>query len=93
MSEKKSQPANLSHSSIQCEDLISQINNLVKKIKAGRATVAEFNLCKKLTKYLKNFINKFSDIDEFDKWVAKETIEMSEYTCARYDRTSISDKI
>lgn len=93
MSEKKSQPANSSHSSIKCEDLVSQINDLVKKIKIGNATISELNLCKKLTKYLKNFINKFSDIDEFDRWVAKETIEMSEYTCARYDRSKISDKI
>jgi hypothetical protein len=92
MSEKKSQRANSSHN-IKCEDLVTQINNLVKKIKIGNATVAELNLCKKLTKYLKNFISKFSDIDEFDKWVAQETIEMSEYTCARYDRSAISDKI
>lgn len=89
---KKSQRVNSSNN-IKCEDIIDQINNLIKKIRRGTASAMDITSCKKLTDYLQQFINNFSDIDEFDKWVAKEIIEMSRYTCEKYDRSLSSDKI
>ena len=92
MSEKKFQQANLSHN-INCQDIVSEINRLVKKIKIGRANSNDINLCKKLTNYLQQFINKFTDIDDIDKWIANETISMSKFECDKYDRRVINDKI
>jgi uncharacterized protein YwgA len=92
MSAKKSQRVNLSHKS-GCEDIISEINKLVKKIKSGTASVKELQICEKLTDTLQNVIKSFADIDNFDRWVAKETIEMSRYTCKKYGSYSVNDKI
>lgn len=93
MSARKSQRVNLSPNSIKCEDVVDQISTLVKKIKSGLASKNDIANCKKLTGYLQKFISNFQDIDEFDRWVAKETIEMSNYTCARYERSALNDKI
>lgn len=82
-----------SYHNIRCEDIVDQINNLIKKIKHGTASKKDFKLCNTLTDYLQKFVNNFTDIDEFDKWVAVETIEMSRYTCDKYDRSPSSDKI
>lgn len=92
MSARKFQQVNLSHD-IKCNSIVDQITLLIKKIKSGNFTESDYSLCKKLTEYLQNFISKFSDIDEFDRWVATETIEMSKYTCEKYDRSPSNDKI
>lgn len=92
MSGKKYQRVN-SYNNIKCEDVVDQINNLIKKIKHGTASKKEFILCKSLTDYLQKFVSNFTEIDEFDKWVAVETIEMSRYTCDKYERSRSSDKI
>lgn len=92
MSAKRSQRVNSSHK-VKCEDIISEINNLVKKIKNGTATVKDLQICEKLTDTLQNVIKGFADIDNFDKWVAKETIEMSRYTCKKYGSPEMNDKI
>lgn len=73
--------------------MTSQINNLVKKIKNGSATIKDLQVCEKLTDTLQNVLNSFTDIDPFDKWVAKETIEMSRYACKKYGSGPIDDKI
>lgn len=92
MSAKKYQRVNSSHK-VKCEDIISEINNLVKKIKNGTASVKELQICEKLTDTLQNVLKGFADIDNFDRWVAKETIEMSRYTCKKYGATAANDKI
>jgi len=92
MSAKKYQRVN-SSPSIKCEDIVSEINNLVKKIKAGTATVKDLQICEKLTDTLQNVLKTFTDIDAFDTWVAKETIEMSRYTCKKYGHLPMNDKI
>jgi hypothetical protein len=92
MSAKRSQRVNSSHD-LECEDIVSQINLLVKKIKCGTATVKELQICEKLTDALQNVLKSFSDIDAFDRWVAKETIEMSRYTCKKYGSAPANDKI
>jgi len=78
---------------IRCEDIVSQINSLLKKIKGGSATLKDLEICEKLTDSLQNVLKGFTDIDAFDRWVAKETIEMSRYTCKRYGSVSMNDKI
>lgn len=92
MSAKKYRQVNSSHE-IKCEDIISQINLLVKKMKAGKASVKDMQVCEKLTESLQNVLKSFSDIDAFDRWVAKETIEMSLYTCRKYGSSVQNDKI
>jgi hypothetical protein len=92
MSEKKYQQVN-SSPKIKCDDIVSQINILVKKIKDGRATVRDLQICEKLTDTLQNVLKGFTDIDAMDRWIAKETIEMSRYTCNRYGTSRESDKI
>lgn len=92
MSAKKYQRVNSSHN-IKCEDIISEINLLVKKIKSGTASVKDLQICEKLTDTLQNVLRGFTDIDAFDRWVAKETIEMSRYTCKKYGAPYDSDKI
>ena len=92
MSVKKSRQVNSSHE-IKCDDIISQINLLVKKIKSGTASVKDMQVCEKLTDSLQNVLKGFSDIDAFDRWVAKETIEMSRYTCKKYGSIAQNDKI
>ncbi len=92
MSAKRSQRVN-SSPNIKCDDIISEINLLVKKIKNGGATVKDLQICEKLTDTLQNVLKGFSDIDAFDRWVAKETIEMSRYTCKKYGQVSRNDKI
>lgn len=83
---------NLSHD-IKCQGIVDQIFILLKKIKSGSCTEKDISLCKKLTNYLQSLVSKFSDIDEFDRWIANETIEMSKYTCDKYERSLQSDKI
>jgi hypothetical protein len=92
MSAKRYQRVNSSHN-IKCEDIVSEINLLVKKIKSGSATLKDLQICEKLTDTLQNVLKGFSDIDAFDRWVAKETIEMSRYTCKKYGSTPVNDKI
>lgn len=92
MSVKKSPRVNSSHE-VRCDDIISEINKLVKKIKNGSASVKELQVCEKLTDTLQNVVKGFADIDNFDRWVAKETIEMSRYTCKKYGAPSANDKI
>lgn len=92
MSVKKYQPMNSSHK-VQCDDIIYEINLLVKKIKSGTASIREKQLCEKLTDTLQNVLRVFSDIDSKDRWVAKETIEMSKYTCEKYGSPAVNDKI
>lgn len=92
MSVKKSPQVNLSHDEV-CDGLIKQINILIKKIKGGTASLKEFEVCQRLTNGLQNIIDEFTDIDKFDKWVAKETIEMSRYTCDKYGTNLKNDKI
>lgn len=83
---------NSSHK-LQCDDIISQINLLVKKIKSGSASIKDRELCEKLTSTLQNVLKVFSDIDSEDRWVAKETIEMSRYTCKKYGAPADNDKM
>lgn len=92
MSVKKYQPMNSSHK-LQYDDIINHINLLVKKIKGGSASIKDVQLCEKLTDALQNVVKGFTDIDSFDRWVAKETIEMSKYTCEKYGSHSMNDKI
>jgi|694.fasta_scaffold21007_25 hypothetical protein len=92
MSAKRYQRVNSSHN-LKCEDIISEINSLVKKIKNGTATVKDLQICEKLTDVLQNVLKGFSDVDAFDRWVAKETIEMSRYTCKKYGSKPVNDKI
>jgi hypothetical protein len=92
MSVKKYPRVNSSHE-VKCEDIISEINKLVKKIKDGSASVKDLQICEKLTDTLHNVLKGFTDINNFDRWVAKETIEMSRYTCKKYGATSENDKI
>ncbi len=92
MSAKKYQRANSSHN-LKCDDIISEINSLVKKIKSGSASIKDLQICEKLTDTLQNVLKGFSDIDAFDRWVAKETIEMSRYTCKKYGSAPVNDKI
>lgn len=83
---------NSSHK-LQCDDIIYEINFLVKKIKSGSASIKEMQLCEKLTETLQNVLKVFTDIDSTDRWVAKETIEMSKYTCEKYGTPVVNDKI
>lgn len=83
---------NSSHK-LQCDDIISQINLLVKKIKSGSASIKDRQLCEKLTDALQNVLRGFSDIESSDRWVAEETIEMSRYTCKKYGSPTSNDKI
>ena len=92
MSVKKSPRVNSSRE-VKCEDIISEINKLLKKIKGGSASIKEYQICEKLTDTLQNVIKGFTDVDSFDRWVAKETIEMSRYTCKKYGATAANDKI
>jgi len=92
MSAKKYQRVNSSHN-IKCEDIISEINILVKKMKTGSATIKDLQICEKLTDTLQNVLKGFTDIDAFDRWVARETIEMSRYTCKKYGHQPKNDKI
>ena len=92
MSVKKSPRVNSSRE-VKCEDIISEINKLLKKIKGGSASIKEYQICEKLTDTLQNVIKGFTDGDSFDRWVAKETIEMSRYTCKKYGAPSANDKI
>jgi hypothetical protein len=92
MSVKKYPRVNSSHE-IKCEDIISEINKLVKKIKDGSASVKDLQICEKLTDTLQNVLKGFTDINNFDRWVAKETIEMSRYTCKKYGAPHENDKI
>lgn len=92
MSVKKLQPANLSRDQ-KCNELVSEINNILKKIKSGRATGVDLDLCKKMTVVLNSMIKSFSDHDPFDRWMAKETVEMSKYTCKKYGHLAMNDKI
>jgi hypothetical protein len=93
MSAKKSQRVNSSPSTKRCRDIINQINQLASLIRSGDATQTDVSVCMSLTNKLIKFINKSKDIDDFYKWVANETIEMSTNICKIYDRTSIDDKI
>ena len=92
MSVKKFQRVNSSHND-RCEDIVSQINLLLKKIKGGSANLKDLEVCEKLTDTLQNVLKGFTDINAFDRWVAKETIEMSRYTCKKYGLVSMNDKI
>lgn len=92
MSVKKSRQVSSSHE-IKCDTIVSEINLLVKKIKSGTASIKDVKLCEKLTDSLQNVIKGFSDIDAFDRWVAKETIEMSRYTCKKYGAPADNDKM
>lgn len=92
MSAKKYQQVN-SSPKIKCDDIVSEINRLVKKIKNGRASFKEVQVCEKLTDSLQNVLKSFTDIDSFDRWVATEAIEMSRYTCKKYGATCENDKI
>lgn len=92
MSVKKLQPANLSRDQ-KCSELVSEINNILKKIKSGRASSIDLDICKKMTNVLSSMIKSFSDSDPFDTWVAKETVEMSKYTCKKYGHLAMNDKI
>ena len=92
MSEKKYQRANLSFK-MDCEGVVSQINNLIKKIKSGNASARDLEVCEKLTDVLQNGLKGFLDLEEFDRWVARETIDMSRYTCRKYGHHPINDKI
>ena len=83
---------NSSHK-LEYDDIINHINLLVKKIKCGSASVKDIKLCEKLTDALQNVVKGFADGDTFDIWVAKETIEMSKYTCEKYGAHSMNDKI
>lgn len=83
---------NSSHK-LQYDDIINHINLLVKKIKNGSASVKDRQLCEKLTDTLQNVLKGFTDIDSTDRWVAKETIEMSRYTCQKYGTPVVNDKI
>jgi len=93
MSEKKFQQVNSSPSTKRCQEIINQINQLVSIIRSGDATQRDVNVCMALTNKLVKFISKAKDIDDFSKWLANETVEMSAYTCKIYDRTKIDDKI
>lgn len=93
MSAKKSQRVNLSHNGKKCQEIISQINQLVSMIRSGDAKQRDINVCVSLTNKLNKFIGKVTEIDEFYRWLATETIEMSEYTCKIYDQSKIDDKI
>ena len=92
MSVKKYQQVNSSHNA-KCQNVISQINILAKNIRSGYATDKDVNVCKKLTNRLKRLLNNFTDLDDFYKWLGKETIEMSDYSCDKYARRSPDDKI
>lgn len=92
MSGKKSQRVNSSHD-VKCNDIVSEINSLLKKIKDGKASLKDLEICQKLTDTLQNVLKGFTDIDAFDRWVAKETIEMSRYTCKKYGYNTVNDKI
>jgi hypothetical protein len=84
MSVKKYQQVNSSHNA-KCQNVISQINIY--------ATDKDVTVCKKLTNRLKRLLNNFTDLDDFYKWLGKETIEMSDYSCDKYARRSPDDKI
>jgi len=92
MSVKKSQRVN-SSPNIKCDDIVTEINRLVKKIKSGRATIKEIQICQRLADALQNVLKSFTDVDPFDRWVASEVVEMSRYTCKKYGQTSLDDKI
>lgn len=92
MSVKKSPQVN-SSPKIKCGDVISEINDILKKIKLGAATKNDFKVCENLTNTLQDILGWFSDIDSSDRWLAKETIEMSRYTCKKYGAPSANDKI
>lgn len=83
---------NSSHK-LQCNDIVYEINILVKKIKNGSASLKDRQLCEKLTDTLQNVLKVFTDIDSKDEWVARETIEMSKYTCQKYGTPAVNDKI
>lgn len=92
---KKYLRVNSSHNSDSsgCLDIVSLLNSIVKRIKSGSATNQEVNLCAKLSNLLQSFLDNFKDVDELDRWIAEETIEMSKYTCERYDSSPTNDKI
>lgn len=92
MSEKKSQQVNSSHDD-SCENIIFSINELIKKIKSGRAVQRDLEMCEKLTNSLQNSLKRFKDISSLNQWMIRETIEMSRYTCSRYGSASKNDKI
>jgi|GEM_PF-5586588 len=91
MLEKKFQQVNLSHNRYQ--EIVSEINFILKKIKSGAASKSEMLVCENLTDALQGMVKKFTDTDAFDMWVAKETIEMSRYTCKKYGHLAMNDKI
>lgn len=94
MSEKKYQRVNLYPDYKKNEEgIVYEINDLLKKIKTGCANFQELTQCKKLTKTLKYILNKSNNLSESDKWIAKETVEMSNYTCKKYGHLAINDKI
>lgn len=92
MSAKRSQQVNSSHN-VVCGSMIDHIALLLKKIKSGSASLKEFEVCRGLTNKLQVMIDEFTDIDQFDRWVAKETIEMSRYTCDKYGTDLKNDRI
>lgn len=92
MSVKKYQQVNSSHN-VTCQNVINQINILAKSIRSGSATDKDVIVCKKLTNRLKKLLNSITDLDDFYRWLGKETIEMSNYSCDKYARRSPDDKI
>jgi hypothetical protein len=91
MLEKKFPQVNSSHDNYR--DIVSEINFILKKIKRGAASSSDVLVCETLTNALQGMIKKFTDTDPFDMWVAKETVEMSRYTCKKYGHLAINDKI
>ena len=83
---------NSSHK-VHYDDIIYEINLLVKKIKNGSASLKDRQLCERLTDSLQNVLKGFTDLSPTDVWVAKETIEMSRYTCEKYGTPAVNDKI
>lgn len=77
----------------KCDELVSEINFILKKIKNGTASNIDLDICEKMTGVLASMIKSFSDSDPFDRWVAKETVEMSKYTCKKYGHLAMNDKI